>query len=151
MEEASVLGNRIGILSGGQIKCIGSPIFLINRYGRNISLTLVKKSLKNTGLDENKVNKDIIDFVIKSYNTYSGKKLELHEDNMEVEVLSEEILIRLPKNENNDKHSVDSKISSKVVQSSKSSDTKISLLKNEENENEENEYISVLTFEKNNK
>lgn len=109
MEEASVLGNRIGILSGGQLKCIGSPIFLINRYGKNISLTLVKKSLKNLGLDENEVNNNIVDFVIKSYNTHSGKKLNLHEDNMEVEILSEEILIRLPKNESESSNNLDYK------------------------------------------
>lgn len=54
---------------------------------------------------------------------------------------------KLSKNEINDKHSVDSKISSKVVQSSKSSDTKNSQLKNEENVNEKNESESDLIIE----
>ena len=33
MEEASVLGKRIGIINAGKMKCIGSPLFLIERYG----------------------------------------------------------------------------------------------------------------------
>ena len=29
MEEASVLGKRIGIINGGKMKCIGTPLFLM--------------------------------------------------------------------------------------------------------------------------
>ena len=43
MEEASVLGNRIGILSEGNMKCIGSPLFLIEKFGKNINLNITKK------------------------------------------------------------------------------------------------------------
>ena len=31
MEEASVLGKRIGIISDGKMKCIGTPLFLIDK------------------------------------------------------------------------------------------------------------------------
>ena len=43
MEEAAVLGNRIGILSEGDMKCIGSPLFLIERFGKNINLNVTKE------------------------------------------------------------------------------------------------------------
>ncbi len=34
MEEADVLGDRIAIMAGGQIKCCGSPMFLKKYYGK---------------------------------------------------------------------------------------------------------------------
>ena len=37
MEEASVLGNRIGIINEGRMKCIGTPLFLIERFGKFMS------------------------------------------------------------------------------------------------------------------
>ena len=43
MEEAAVLGNRIGILSEGNMKCIGSSLFLIERFGKNINLNITKE------------------------------------------------------------------------------------------------------------
>ena len=55
MEEASVLGNRIGILSEGEMKCIGSPLFLIERFGKNINLNLTKELNAN--------NDEIINFI----------------------------------------------------------------------------------------
>ena len=33
MDEADVLGDRIGIMAGGRILCLGSSLFLKNRYG----------------------------------------------------------------------------------------------------------------------
>ena len=58
MEEAAVLGNRIGILSEGDMKCIGSPLFLIERFGKNINLNITKE------IDSS--NEEIINF-IRSY------------------------------------------------------------------------------------
>ena len=58
MEEASILGNRIGILSEGNMKCIGSPLFLIEKFGNNINLNITK----NPEAD----NKEIIDFLNKN-------------------------------------------------------------------------------------
>ena len=55
MEEASVLGKRIGIINAGQMKCIGSPLFLIEKYGKFMSL--------NINMEENADNDKIIDFV----------------------------------------------------------------------------------------
>lgn len=48
MDEADVLGDRIGIMAHGQMKCLGSPLFLKNRFGAGYKLTLVKsKKEKN--------------------------------------------------------------------------------------------------------
>lgn len=44
MDEADILGDRIGIMSGGQLICLGSSLFLKNRFGVGYNLTLVKKS-----------------------------------------------------------------------------------------------------------
>ena len=80
MEEAAVLGNRIGILSEGNMKCIGSPLFLIERFSKNINLNITKE------LDSS--NDDIINFVISN----------IKDNNIEYDVFTEEILFRIPKN-----------------------------------------------------
>ena len=77
MEEASVLGNRIGIMAEGKIKCIGSPLFLIERFGKFMSININK--------EENADDKEIIDFIRKRANQ------------VEYEILSEEIMFRIPK------------------------------------------------------
>ena len=85
MEEASVLGKRIGIINAGKMKCIGSPLFLIEKYGKFMSFNVTK--------EENAENEKIVDFV-----THLA-------DNIEYEVLSEEIMFRVPiKNNNNGKN-----------------------------------------------
>jgi len=43
MDEADILGNRIGIMSAGKIVCLGAPLFLKNRFGAGYKLTMVKK------------------------------------------------------------------------------------------------------------
>ena len=43
MDEADVLGDRIGIMSKGKIRCLGSSLFLKNRFGAGYKLTMVKK------------------------------------------------------------------------------------------------------------
>ena len=77
MEEASVLGKRIGIMAEGKIKCIGSPLFLIERFGKFMSININK--------EENADDKEIIDFIRKRANQ------------VEYEILSEEIMFRIPK------------------------------------------------------
>ena len=77
MEEASVLGNRIGIINSGEMKCVGSPLFLIERYGRFMSLNITKEPSAH--------NQEIIDFID-----------ELAKD-IEYEILSEQIMFRIPK------------------------------------------------------
>jgi ATP-binding cassette subfamily A (ABC1) protein 3 len=44
MDEADILGDRIGIMSGGQLICLGSSLFLKNRFGVGYNVTMVKKS-----------------------------------------------------------------------------------------------------------
>ena len=77
MEEASVLGKRIGIINAGKMKCIGTPLFLIERFGKFMNLNIAKEE----GADNDK----IIDFIQK------------RAQNVEYEILSEEILFRIPK------------------------------------------------------
>ena len=83
MEEASVLGNRIGILSEGNMKCIGSPLFLIERFGKNINLNLTKETNAN--------NEEIINFI-----TNNIKNVDI-----EHEIFTEEILFKIPKDNKN--------------------------------------------------
>ena len=46
MDEADVLGDRIGIIGQGKLLCLGSSLFLKNRYGAGYKLTMVKKFKK---------------------------------------------------------------------------------------------------------
>ena len=77
MEEASVLGNRIGIINSGEMKCVGTPLFLIEKFGKFMSLRIVK--------DNKAMNDDIVEFI------------SSQADDIEYEILSEEILFRIPK------------------------------------------------------
>ena len=79
MEEASVLGNRIGILSEGEMKCIGSPLFLIERFGKNINLNITKELNAN--------DKEIINFI----------QNNIQNVDIEYEIFTEEILFKIPK------------------------------------------------------
>lgn len=44
MDEADILGDRIGIMAKGQIICLGRSLFLKNRFGVGYRLSMVKKS-----------------------------------------------------------------------------------------------------------
>ena len=48
MDEADILGDRVGIMSTGKITCLGSPLFLKNRFGVGYNLTMVKKTKKHS-------------------------------------------------------------------------------------------------------
>ena len=78
MEEASVLGNRIGIMAEGVLKCIGTPLFLIEKYGKYLSVNVYKEKNAN--------NEDIINY------------FKSRAEGIETEILTQEILIRIPKN-----------------------------------------------------
>ena len=43
MDEADLLGDRIGIMADGQLRCCGSSLFLKNRFGEGYQLVVVKK------------------------------------------------------------------------------------------------------------
>ena len=42
MDEADILGDRIGIMTGGKLTCLGSSLFLKNRFGVGYVMTIVK-------------------------------------------------------------------------------------------------------------
>ena len=77
MEEASVLGNRIGIINKGKMKCIGTSLFLVEKFGKYMSINLYK--------DEEANNENIINYI--------NDKIK----ETQFEVLSEEIILRIPK------------------------------------------------------
>ena len=53
MDEADVLGDRIGIMCKGTLQCIGSSLFLKNRFGVGYKITFVKKRRKvHPGVDK---------------------------------------------------------------------------------------------------
>jgi len=43
MDEADILGDRIAIISNGQLRCCGSSLFLKSTFGEGYHLMLVKK------------------------------------------------------------------------------------------------------------
>jgi len=47
MDEADYLGDRIGIMGEGKLKCLGRPLFLKTKFGVGYSLTLVKKDINH--------------------------------------------------------------------------------------------------------
>lgn len=77
MEEAAVLGERIGIVSNGKLKCSGSSLFLIDKFGKYISVNVIKQNNAN--------DNDIINFIKDRI------------PNVEYEILTEEILFKIPK------------------------------------------------------
>ena len=81
MEEAAILGKRIGIISNGNLICLGSTLFLIEKYGKYISINIIK--------DKNSVNHEIIKFIKNIYDDFDNE--------IKIEVLSQEILFRIPK------------------------------------------------------
>lgn len=53
MDEADVLGDRIGIMCKGTLQCLGSSLFLKNRFGLGYRITFVKRSRKmHPGLEK---------------------------------------------------------------------------------------------------
>ena len=46
MDEADVLGDRIGIIADGKVVCLGSSLFLKNKFGAGYKLTMVKQGQK---------------------------------------------------------------------------------------------------------
>ena len=44
MDEADILGDRIGIMTAGKMTCLGSSMFLKNRFGVGYVMTIVKSN-----------------------------------------------------------------------------------------------------------
>jgi ATP-binding cassette, subfamily A (ABC1), member 3 len=51
MDEADLLGDRIGIMSQGRLVCLGSSSFLKNRYGCGYNLSIKKMPIPNNEPD----------------------------------------------------------------------------------------------------
>ena len=64
MDEADVLGDRIGIMAQGQLMCLGSSLFLKNRFGSGYKLTMVKRNKKTNRVIAEYLNQKL-DGVIK--------------------------------------------------------------------------------------
>lgn len=56
MDEADVLGDRIGIMAQGKIRCLGTSMFLKNRFGAGYKLTMVKKTKEQNKVIERYLN-----------------------------------------------------------------------------------------------
>lgn len=52
MDEADILGDRVGIMTDGKIFCLGSPLFLKGRFGVGYNLTIVKNEKEPNSLIE---------------------------------------------------------------------------------------------------
>jgi len=71
MDEANVLGDRIGIMCKGTLQCIGSSLFLKNRFGVGYKITFVKKRKRShPGLEK----------FLQSYFNGVKKANEVHEE-----------------------------------------------------------------------
>eukprot|EP00918_Siedleckia_nematoides_P057595 GHVU01125596.1.p1 GENE.GHVU01125596.1~~GHVU01125596.1.p1 ORF type:complete len:1296 (-),score=180.93 GHVU01125596.1:585-4472(-) len=58
MDEADILGDRIAIISNGQLKCCGSPLFLKSTFGDGYHLRLVKNTTESESLSRDSVPED---------------------------------------------------------------------------------------------
>lgn len=43
MDEADFLGDRIAIIGNGKLLCMGSPVFLKNKFGTGYNLCIIKE------------------------------------------------------------------------------------------------------------
>ena len=84
MDEADILGDRIGIMHEGKMTCIGSPMFLKNKFGVGYVMT-IEKSMATTnrkilpyminklGSDVQKVSEIAGEMTIQIPSTYSSE------------------------------------------------------------------------------
>lgn len=66
MDEADVLGDRIVIMSQGQLRCLGSSLFLKKEYGVGYLLTVEKPSGAVSGGKGDDLSKNLTDIVVGS-------------------------------------------------------------------------------------
>ena len=59
MDEADLLGDRIAIISQGQLKCCGSSLFLKRKLGSGYYLTLVRKE-NDENQSESDANTEVV-------------------------------------------------------------------------------------------
>ena len=80
MEEAQILGERIGILSEGKMQVVGTPLELIDKYTNSVNLNITKHSNANEDI--------IIQYILQ---TFEG--LDVYFENF-----NRDILFRIPTN-----------------------------------------------------
>ena len=69
MDEADILGDRIGIMSAGKLTCLGSSIFLKQKFGMGYNLTLVK--------DSTEPNTTVMPFILDNLDPECQKRSEI--------------------------------------------------------------------------
>ena len=67
MDEADLLGDRISIISHGQLRCSGTPLFLKRRFGEGYYLTMAKDTSPGSAFSEDALNKFVLSYVPGSY------------------------------------------------------------------------------------
>lgn len=65
MDEADILGDRVAIMAGGRLQCVGSPYFLKRHYGVGYTLVVVKRHGFQYEACTEIINKYIPDITIK--------------------------------------------------------------------------------------
>ncbi|CAG9311641.1 unnamed protein product [Blepharisma stoltei] len=75
MEEADILADRIAIMSEGKLHCLGSPLFLKNRFGVGYNLTIVKQ-ISASGKEYSQAITDLVKKYIPKAETLSDVSAE---------------------------------------------------------------------------
>jgi len=70
MDEADILGDRIAIMSGGKITCLGTSMFLKHKFGVGYTMTIVKTT--------NMKNKTVLSFLRRNLGPEVKKLTEVH-------------------------------------------------------------------------
>ena len=70
MDEADILGDRIAIMSGGKITCLGTSMFLKHKFGVGYTMTVVKTT--------NAKNKTVLPFLRRNLGPEVKKLTEVH-------------------------------------------------------------------------
>lgn len=65
MDEADFLGDRIAIMSKGELKCCGSPLFLKSKYGSGYNLVITRKREALTEGASDDKNSEVVDRISK--------------------------------------------------------------------------------------
>jgi ATP-binding cassette, subfamily A (ABC1), member 3 len=59
-DEADILGDRIAIMAGGQLRCAGSSLFLKKMYGVGYQLTIEKRSNEGEKVNSQAINEKCV-------------------------------------------------------------------------------------------
>ncbi|CAN7944115.1 unnamed protein product, partial [Ixodes pacificus] len=79
MDEADVLGDRIAVISHGQLRCCGTSLFLKNNLGKGYHLTLVKQPPQHHSGDCGSCERAVTSFIRRHVETASLVSETQHE------------------------------------------------------------------------